>query len=244
MLVRLMLPVSLIETQAFKEFMKVFDPSFNVPTRNTVKTSGLDNMFNGVQSKIQNILDSMTHVNVSVDGWSDAVIRCYNGYIVQGIDTNWQMHTIPIAFQHVTGSHTGKAIKQQFEEIATKFNIRSKVFKIVADQAANVKNAFKESVQADDVLTIATDLIRRQKNSDAIKENERLRLVQESVNREELEKSIEEANSCDQSSEKASVSIKRTAAQVLLDEDEFEDSEEAEDSIRCKLLLILIYIFN
>jgi hypothetical protein len=77
MLVRLMLPVSLIETQAFKDFMQVFDPSFNVPTRNTVKTSGLDNMFNAVQSKIQNIIDSMTHVNVSVDGWSDAVIRCY-----------------------------------------------------------------------------------------------------------------------------------------------------------------------
>ena len=28
------------------------------------------------------------------------------------------MHTIAIDFQHVTGPHTGKAIKKQFEEIA------------------------------------------------------------------------------------------------------------------------------
>jgi hypothetical protein len=61
-------------------------------------------------------------------------------------------------------------------------------------------------------------------------------MVQESLNREALEKSIHEMNSCDQSAEKATVSSKRTAAQVLLDEDEFEDSEEAEESITCKLL--------
>jgi hypothetical protein len=111
MLVRLMLPVSIIESTAFKEFIAVFDPSLNVPTRETVKTSGMTNMYESVEKKIMNILATMTHVNISVDGWSDAVIRCYNGYIVQGIDSNWVMHTIPIAFQHVTGSHTGKAIK-------------------------------------------------------------------------------------------------------------------------------------
>ena len=148
MLVRLMLPISIIETQAFKDFMQVFDPSFNVPTRNTVKTSILDNMYANVYSKIQKQLDTMTHVNVSVDGWSDAVMRCYNGYIAQGIDANWNLISIPIAFQYVTGPHTGKAIKSQFEEIASKFNIRTKVFKIVADQAANVKNAFKDTLEA------------------------------------------------------------------------------------------------
>ena len=76
MLVKLMLPISLIETKAFKDFMHVFDPSFNVPTRNTVKNSGLNNMYAGVHAKILKILDSISHVNITVDGWSDAVIRC------------------------------------------------------------------------------------------------------------------------------------------------------------------------
>ena len=87
-----------------------------------------------------------------------------------------------------------KAIKKQFEEIAAKFKIRSKVFKIVADQAANVKKAFVDTTQCDDVLTIATDLIRRQKNIDAIQEAERLRALQEQINREALESSIAEMN--------------------------------------------------
>lgn len=103
MLISLMLPVSLIETKAFKDFMHVFDPSFSVPTRYTVKTTGLTNMWCIVESKMRRLIDSFPHVNISVDGWADATIRCFNGYILQGIDPNWVLHSIPIAFQYVTG---------------------------------------------------------------------------------------------------------------------------------------------
>ena len=103
MLIRLMLPVSLIEKPAFKEFMNVFDPSFNVPTRQTVKTTGLTNISKGVESKINEILSRIPYINISVDGWSESTMRCFNGYIAQGIDENWNMHSIPIAFQYVTG---------------------------------------------------------------------------------------------------------------------------------------------
>ena len=135
--------------------------------------------------------------------------------VAQGIDSNWNLHSIPIAFQHVTGPHTGQAIKKQFEEIATNFNIRSKVFKIVADQAANVKNAFKEVIEAEDVLTIACDLIRRQKNQDALDEKERLRLIEAELTIEALNESIEEMNSTKHPTENID---KRNAAQLLLDE--------------------------
>ncbi len=141
------------------------------------------------------------------------------------------MHTIAIDFQHVTGPHTGKAIKKQFEEIAAKFKIRSKVFKIVADQAANVKKAFVDTTQCDDILTLATDLIRRQKNIDAIQEAERLRALQEQINREALESSIAEMN--------APLTViepgrKRTAAELIDNFDEFEDTEEPDESIQGK----------
>ena len=94
MLVCLMLPVSIIESRAFREFMSVFDPSFNCPTRHTVKTSGLGSLWDKVDFKIRALLNSMTYVNISVDGWSDAAIRCYNGYIAQGIDNKWNMHLL------------------------------------------------------------------------------------------------------------------------------------------------------
>ena len=47
------------------------------------------------------------------------------------------------------GSHTSASIKKQFDEIIDKFEITNRVFKIVADQAANVKCAFKNITSVD-----------------------------------------------------------------------------------------------
>ena len=50
---------------------------------------------------------------------------------------------LPIAFEFVGGKHTGEAIKSQYDQIVQEFNLVDKTFKIIADQAANVKKAFK-----------------------------------------------------------------------------------------------------
>ena len=48
------------------------------------------------------------------------------------------------------GSHTSTLIKQQFDKITETFEINEKIFKIVADQADNVKCAFKNSLSTQD----------------------------------------------------------------------------------------------
>ena len=149
-----MLPISVVENPAWIEYMRVLDPSFSVPTRETVKLSGINNIKTKVFSKLRAVLNDIQYVNVSVDGWSDKTIRCFNGYIAQGIDNEWVMQTLPIAFQHLTGKHTGEAIKKQFEAVSQSFNLKTKTFKLVADQAANVKKAFVDLKEADDVINI------------------------------------------------------------------------------------------
>ena len=106
-----MLPLSIIEKPAFKKFMEVFDPSFVVPGVKCVKNTHVITLKERVTEKIMIILKTIPYPNVSVDGWCDAVMRCFNGYIVQGIDMEWNLHTIPIAFEHVTG-YCLKFIKQ------------------------------------------------------------------------------------------------------------------------------------
>ena len=103
MLVQLMLPISIVETSAWKSFMAKFDSSFNVPTRNTIKVGIIPVMIKSVEAKVREKLATIEWVNVSADGWSDATMRCFNGYIAQGIDNDWNMHTLPIAFRFVSG---------------------------------------------------------------------------------------------------------------------------------------------
>jgi hypothetical protein len=61
--------------------------------------------------------------------------------------------------------------RDQFDEIVQDLKIENKAYKIVADQAANVKNAFAEVEEAEDPIIIATTLARRQQKIDLIKEN-------------------------------------------------------------------------
>ena len=49
------------------------------------------------------MLHNLSRVNTSVDLWTDATTRCFNGYIAQGIDNDWVLQTIPIEFEPMTG---------------------------------------------------------------------------------------------------------------------------------------------
>ena len=104
MLTRCMLPISIVENEGFKEYIEFLDPSFQMPSRRRIKEFGLPNLKIRLQSKIKDCLKSIPWINASVDLWTDAAVRPFNGYIAQGIDNNWVLHTIPIEFEPIIGN--------------------------------------------------------------------------------------------------------------------------------------------
>ena len=87
----------------FRDFIQYLNPCFRIPSRKTIKESGLRDLYNAVVDKIKEVLKKVPHLNISVDGWSDAALRCFNGYTVQGIDNDWNLINTPIGFQYVEG---------------------------------------------------------------------------------------------------------------------------------------------
>jgi len=79
-----MLPVQLVEKDGFREFMNYLEPSFRIPTRHKLKTTDLPNLKTSIENKIRLELAQFDSLNVSLDGWSDAILRSFNGYVVQG----------------------------------------------------------------------------------------------------------------------------------------------------------------
>jgi hypothetical protein len=98
MLVKCMLPLFLVENKYFQKWIQTIDHSFRFPSRKTLKTTYLDNLMNVVKTNHKSLLDNAEWVNLSVDGWSDSVNRSFNGYVVQYIDMDWKIQTIPISF--------------------------------------------------------------------------------------------------------------------------------------------------
>ena len=76
------IPISIVESEGFIEYIKYLDPSFSMPTRPTIKKNCTCN---------------------AMDAWTDAAARPFNGFIVQGIDNQWQLHTLPVEFEYIEG---------------------------------------------------------------------------------------------------------------------------------------------
>ena len=107
------------------------------------------------------------------------------------------MRTYVIAFEYVTGRHTAINIKKQYDLILNRFNITDKVFKVVADQAANMKKALEDVTESntiagganeENLISLTKMLVERRRKLDQIEEKKQSELVSN------LNKSIEEIN--------------------------------------------------
>jgi hypothetical protein len=176
MIVKLMLPISIVEQPGFKEFILKLDPQVTVPNRYSIKTQGLIYLNNIVINKINEIISKCEHINISNDGWTDATARCFDGYIIQSIDNDWNLVTLPIAFRQ-SFSHDFKSIQDQYNLVCKEFKIENKIYKILSDQAAANKKAFKDIIESQNVINETVNLI----------------LLQWAKDRKEKRRKIEEA---------------------------------------------------
>ena len=103
MIIKCMLPISLVERQPFRDFVAHLDPSFHMPTRYLIKQTGLPTLREEIRNKLKNILKSIPWPNISLDGWSDGILRSFNGYIVQGINDNWDLVQHSLSFKNSKG---------------------------------------------------------------------------------------------------------------------------------------------
>ncbi len=65
MIVKCMLPPSIVHNPAFVDYIKYLDPSFQMPTRRTLEKTTLSKMKIMVQNKIKSVLANIPFINTS-----------------------------------------------------------------------------------------------------------------------------------------------------------------------------------
>ncbi len=67
------------------------------------------------------------------------------------------------------GRHTGVAIKKHYDQTVKFYDISTNVFKIIADQGANVNKAFKETREcdnSDEIINLTKNMLDEQRKID------------------------------------------------------------------------------
>ena len=103
MLVKCMLPISLVDNNSFREYITFLDPSFSMPTRKRIKDTALPTLKDICLKKNKEVLSNIEMVNICTDLWTDSTARPFNGFIAQGIDNEWKLQTLPIEFEYIEG---------------------------------------------------------------------------------------------------------------------------------------------
>lgn len=105
MLVKTMLPISLVENSAFVEFVNKLDPSFRIPTRHTIKHTHLTKLRETLDIKLRERVRMIEYPNIATDHWTDATQRCFGAFVIQGIASDWTILQFTLSFDHITGKH-------------------------------------------------------------------------------------------------------------------------------------------
>jgi hypothetical protein len=91
---RCMLPISIVENEGFKDYVRFPDPLFSSPSRRKIKEVGLPKLKSLVQTLVRDISKDVPWINISVDLWTDDTMRQLNSYIAQMINNNWEFDSV------------------------------------------------------------------------------------------------------------------------------------------------------
>lgn len=136
------LPLSIVETTWFSNFMKIVDPKFAMPSRKQVANT-LSQAYKAKRQALRDKLSSTDNVSLTLDMWSDRRMRSFMAVTVHILSPDMQPESWLLDMSSFTGSHTGDKIGNHCVLLVDEFNIHPKISYIVTDNAANMLKAFR-----------------------------------------------------------------------------------------------------
>lgn len=120
-----LLPLSLVESDAFREVLEIAQPSYTMPTRKYLCSTLLPHECSTIHDSIKSQLKCAPSVFLTLDLWSSRDMRSFLGVTGHFI-VDYSLRSVMLACRRFYGSHTGEAIRDSYQDIASEFGIADK----------------------------------------------------------------------------------------------------------------------
>ena len=117
-------PISVIENNDFRDFLKTVAPQFSLPNRASMKAV-IHNKFIALKAKLT-ILIKNNKLSLTTDGWTSKSKHTYFCYTLHWIDETFKLHSCPLAITVSTGRSTADVHLQALLNELQKHNISLK----------------------------------------------------------------------------------------------------------------------
>jgi hypothetical protein len=144
-----LIPINVVQSEAFRRFIHEFDPAFTMPCRETVKNI-ICEAYNYSFPCLKEMLSiQATSVSLTMDLWTARNRQGYLGVTCSYIDQSFKLRELTLDITYTRYPHTSVHIRDTLENILNKWNIREKVYVITTDNANNMKKCVQDMVGVD-----------------------------------------------------------------------------------------------
>lgn len=133
-----MLPLALVENEAFRDLISYLEPQYKMPCRATV-CARLTSQKAELSKTIEEEMVDAPAVHLTTDIWSSIANDAYIGTTSSYITKEWQLKAVTLTNEPMEERHTQANIAARLGNTATAWGISDKVKTVVHDGAANMK---------------------------------------------------------------------------------------------------------
>ena len=146
-----------MEEEPFIKYTKMLNSEARIPSRFTIRrdieetyrtkkeeikrklmVSLILHLSHFVLIKLYGFKEMPGKLSFFVDCWTSSNQKAFQGVIVQGITTAWELFTIPLDLTLLDGPHTGENLADAFMTVLQDFNLEEKLHSVTTDNASNM----------------------------------------------------------------------------------------------------------
>ncbi|XP_061905499.1 E3 SUMO-protein ligase ZBED1-like [Entelurus aequoreus] len=130
-------PLSIVESEGFRELVQVLEPSYVLPTRKTIKKM-LVTKYEEERERVKLEVQQAVAVSITADMWTSVNMEAYLALTCHYINDNLQLCTSVLGVQYFPQSHTADNLAQVKRDMMADWAITNKVKCFVTDAAPNM----------------------------------------------------------------------------------------------------------
>jgi len=130
----------LVDDKEFRKFVKILNPGYELPCRQTVSKNLVPRLYNSTLEDLKKKVETALAVSLTTDGWTCINNRSYIAVTAHFIDGDGKMYSVCLGFEYFDQRHTSDNLAAFFKKIAIVWKVNNKVAAIVTDNASNISS--------------------------------------------------------------------------------------------------------
>ena len=141
-----------VEKNSFIRLVESLNPSYKLPKKDAIHDD-ITARYNECKISIKNELKAHKgRFSLTTDIWTSPSSIPFLCVTVHFINSDWSLKSFPLAFRHISGSHTGLRIYDCFKENLMEYDLINRVLTVTLDNASNNDSFMQEMLSSNIVI--------------------------------------------------------------------------------------------